>query len=121
MVGEDAAEETRPKRKLGKRRYEVKELYSRDSTHNRGVEGISFQVRRGEIYGIAGIGGNGQTRLSNALIGMVQPDSGTSFSMIPASDIALLPSVGQLVFGSYLQIALNTESLRIIGHMRISA
>ncbi len=76
MVGEDIAEKTRPKRKLGKSRFEVKDLYSRDLANNRGVEGVSFQVKSGEIYGIAGIGGNGQTQLANALIGMVQPDSG---------------------------------------------
>jgi simple sugar transport system ATP-binding protein len=34
------------------------------------ISGITFRVRRGEIVGIAGIEGNGQTQLVNSLIGL---------------------------------------------------
>jgi general nucleoside transport system ATP-binding protein len=40
------------------------------------VEGISFQVRGGEILGIAGVQGNGQSELCEALMGL-RPASGT--------------------------------------------
>jgi simple sugar transport system ATP-binding protein len=39
--------------------------------------GISFDVRAGEIVGIAGVDGNGQTELIDALTGLRQPESGT--------------------------------------------
>ncbi|HEY5443745.1 MAG TPA: ATP-binding cassette domain-containing protein, partial [Pyrinomonadaceae bacterium] len=34
---------------------------------------ISFEVRRGEIVGIAGVEGNGQTELMEALAGLIEP------------------------------------------------
>ena len=49
----------------------------------RGSEGHSplveatFSVRAGEIYGIAGVGGNGQTALAQALVGDRLPAAGT--------------------------------------------
>jgi len=40
------------------------------------LRGVSMQVRRGEILGIAGVGGNGQRTLAAVLAGMRLPDSG---------------------------------------------
>jgi simple sugar transport system ATP-binding protein len=40
------------------------------------VDGVSFQVRAGEILGIAGVQGNGQTELCEALMGLL-PAAGT--------------------------------------------
>jgi general nucleoside transport system ATP-binding protein len=41
------------------------------------VKDVSFQVRKGEIVGIAGVQGNGQTELVEALTGLREVDSGT--------------------------------------------
>lgn len=41
------------------------------------VNGVSFSVRAGEIVGIAGIEGNGQTELIEALSGLIKTSSGT--------------------------------------------
>ncbi len=40
------------------------------------LNGIDFQVRRGEIVGVAGVEGNGQTELIEAISGMLQPAGG---------------------------------------------
>ena len=37
------------------------------------VDNVSFEVRKGEILGIAGVEGNGQTELIEALAGLVNP------------------------------------------------
>lgn len=45
----------------------------------RGVEalrGVTLEVRRGEILGVAGVSGNGQTELVEVLTGMRRPDGG---------------------------------------------
>jgi simple sugar transport system ATP-binding protein len=43
----------------------------------RAVDGVSFTVIGGEILGIAGVEGNGQTELIEALAGLRMPSSGT--------------------------------------------
>lgn len=40
------------------------------------LDGISFTIHKGEILGIAGVEGNGQTELIEALMGMLTPDAG---------------------------------------------
>ena len=55
---------------------EVKDLFARDERLNMTVNGVSFDVRKGEVLGIAGVQGNGQTELVYALTGLIQPVSG---------------------------------------------
>jgi simple sugar transport system ATP-binding protein len=53
---------------------EVENLAVTDSAGVARVKGISFNVRAGEIVGIAGVTGNGQTELLEALAGMRSHD-----------------------------------------------
>ncbi len=55
---------------------EIKDLYVRDERKNMVVNGISFEVRKGEVLGIAGVQGNGQTELVYALTGLLPLESG---------------------------------------------
>ena len=47
------------------------------SKHGESLNNISFNVRAGEIVGIAGIEGNGQTELIEAIAGLIQIQNGT--------------------------------------------
>ena len=49
---------------------EVQDLFVRDERGNMTVNGVSFDVRKGEVLGIAGVQGNGQTELVYALTGL---------------------------------------------------
>ncbi len=40
------------------------------------VKDVSFEARGGEVLGIAGVQGNGQTELIKSLLGLVKPDAG---------------------------------------------
>lgn len=40
------------------------------------LEGVSFEVRQGEVFGIIGPNGSGKTTLVNCITGFVKPDSG---------------------------------------------
>ncbi len=55
---------------------EVKNLVVSGKTVN-SVNGVSFAVRAGEIVGIAGIEGNGQTELIEALSGLIKSSGGS--------------------------------------------
>jgi simple sugar transport system ATP-binding protein len=48
----------------------VEDLVVLDDRDHRTVNGVSFQVRSGEIVGIAGVQGNGQTELVESITGM---------------------------------------------------
>ena len=48
---------------------DVRDLRVRDRSGQERVRGVSFAVRRGEILGVAGIAGNGQSELLDALAG----------------------------------------------------
>jgi simple sugar transport system ATP-binding protein len=56
---------------------EVEDLLVVDDRAHPMVDGISFTVRSGEIVGIAGVQGNGQTELVEALTGLRPAVSGT--------------------------------------------
>ncbi len=55
---------------------EVEELTVEDDRGLPAVRGVSFQVRAGEIVGIAGVDGNGQTELLEALTGLRRTTGG---------------------------------------------
>ncbi len=56
---------------------DVYNLHVEDERHVEAIRGISFQVHAGEILGVAGVQGNGQTELVEALTGLREIKSGT--------------------------------------------
>ncbi len=55
----------------------VKHLSVQDVRGITAVKDVSFEIRSGEIFGLAGVQGNGQTELIEALAGLRKPMSGT--------------------------------------------
>ena len=55
---------------------EVRELIPKGLETKAPAAGMSFKLRRGEILGIAGVAGNGQTELIEAITGLVPPAAG---------------------------------------------
>lgn len=77
MIGE--VEPFRPVRKPVKSEKPVLEVIDLHVVGREGVEavrGVSFTVREGEIFGIAGVAGNGQKELVEALTGLRKVKSG---------------------------------------------
>ena len=71
---------------LGKTVLEVKDLRMTDEAGVERVKGISFNVRAGEILGIAGVSGNGQSELLKLLGGFAD---GTGSIKVNGQDIDL--------------------------------
>ena len=62
--------------RTGEPRLVVKDLVVCDRRGVARVKGVSFELRAGEIVGVAGVAGNGQSELLDALAGICRPVSG---------------------------------------------
>jgi ABC-type uncharacterized transport system ATPase subunit len=56
---------------------DIKALNVKESRGSLKVKGLSLDVRAGEIVGLAGIDGNGQTELIKAITGLIKVESGS--------------------------------------------
>ena len=78
MVGREVdLETTREPAKLGQESLVVKDLTVLDDRHHQMVDGVSFSIRDGEVLAIAGVQGNGQTELAEAIVGLRKIHSGS--------------------------------------------
>ena len=78
MVGREVDLDTKKKAaKLGAETLVVKNLTVLDDRNQQMVDGISFSVNDGEILAIAGVQGNGQTELAEAILGLRKIHSGS--------------------------------------------
>jgi general nucleoside transport system ATP-binding protein len=68
---------------------QVQQLTVVDETGRTVVDDVSFQVRAGEILAVAGVQGNGQTELAEAITGLAPPVTGSI--MVDGRDLAGAP------------------------------
>ncbi len=77
MVGREVLfESRRTPQAPGEVVFQVADLSVREGSAPPKLKGISLQVRAGEIVGVAGVEGNGQFELVNAIMGLVKPAAG---------------------------------------------
>ncbi|HXM36043.1 MAG TPA: ABC transporter ATP-binding protein, partial [Pyrinomonadaceae bacterium] len=84
---------------VGPSRLKIQELSVTGNDGTSRLDKISFEVQAGEIVGIAGVEGNGQTELIEALAGLVEP-----------ARVA-----GEVIFEGQKITALNARSRREVG------
>ena len=78
MVGHQVATEEPPVPGAGGTpRLTVTDLHVASDRGTEAVRGVSFEVRSGELVGIAGVAGNGQRELAEAIAGLRVPTGGT--------------------------------------------
>ncbi len=78
MVGRDVVFELeRTPGRPGEPVLEVRDLTVLGDRGREAVRGVSFEVREGEIFGIAGVAGNGQRELVQAIVGLRRVKSGS--------------------------------------------
>lgn len=79
MVGHEVVlQVSKPLQEAGEPILKVKNLFISSGRIDK-VKGCSFEIRRGEIFGLAGIDGNGQSELVKALTGLIRIKSGQIF------------------------------------------
>ncbi len=143
MVGRELAEPVREARPdPGEAMLEVEELWVAGSRGESAVRGISLVVRAGEIVSVAGVAGNGQRELAEAIAGLRAPERGTiavggkklrlgdpqasllaGIAFIPEDRMATgaapgLSIASNLVLRSYRDPALSRGPLLVLGRIR---
>ena len=66
----------KPEHKPGEPLLQVRDLHVSDDRGLPAVRGVSFEVRAGEIVGVAGVDANGQSELIEAIVGLRTPTAG---------------------------------------------
>jgi len=78
MVGHELpSQDPAPSPEIGEALLAVRDLRVRSDRGTEAVRGLSMEVRAGEIVGIAGVSGNGQRELAEAIAGLRAPRSGS--------------------------------------------
>ncbi len=75
MFGQIPVREMRPDQPLGKPALELRDLTI--ETPRLTVQNINFQVKSGEVFGLAGLEGSGQKLLLQACAGLIRPSKGS--------------------------------------------
>ena len=87
------------------------------------VDGISLNIRKGEIYGFLGLNGAGKTTSIRMLLGMIKPTGGKAFinnKPVNAGNYSLWNDIGYLVEIPYSYPDLTVyENLEIIRKLRL--
>jgi branched-chain amino acid transport system ATP-binding protein len=79
----------------------------------RAVDGVSFEVYPGEIFGVIGPNGSGKTTMFNSVLGQIEPDSGSI--QLNGEDISKLDPV-QL---SHRGVGRTFQTLQVFGKMTV--
>ncbi len=87
----------KPDHAAGKPLLRVHGLSARDDRGLPAVRDVSFEVRAGEIVGLAGVDANGQSELVEAIMGLRRPDAGEI--LVGARDVSAIGPRGTLASG----------------------
>jgi ABC-2 type transport system ATP-binding protein len=95
----------------------VKTYPSGDGGKVRALDGITFEVKRGEIVGILGPNGAGKTTTLEILEGLRKPDSGTA--LVLGFDVVAEPKKVKAKIGVQLQQSSYFEELSLVEILRL--
>lgn len=96
--------------------YELKHVsYHKESKHN-GLNDVSLKVHRGEILGVAGVDGNGQSQLAEILTGIARPDEGVrEYDGIESNDYKVIDFIKNKVS----HIPEDRNKMGLVGDMNV--
>jgi simple sugar transport system ATP-binding protein len=96
MVGRDVLlRVVKPAAKPGAPVLRVRDLSLKGGDGGKRLDSVSFEVRAGEIVGVAGVEGNGQSELIDALAGLVDLRSLGGAIELGGADVTALPARGR--------------------------
>ena len=90
--------------------------YHKQMKHS-GLNDVSMEIKRGEVLGIAGVDGNGQSQLAQLIAGLITPDEGEF--LLKAKKISNFGSCEFIACG-VSHVPEDRNKMGLIGDMRIS-
>jgi ABC-2 type transport system ATP-binding protein len=82
------------------------------TTFTRGIEDVSFEIKRGEIFGLLGLNGSGKTTTIKLILGLLRPTSGGVSVLeknVPSNDA--LRQIGYLPEAPYFYRYLTAKEI----------
>ena len=95
----------------------VVDLHGRDAAGVERLSGVSFSVRAGEVFAIAGVDGNGQAELAEAIGGLVPPAGGHVY--VDGADLTA-GGIGARLDAGMAHIPADRASTGLVGDMTIA-
>lgn len=118
IVGEKLQETPQPSQKIGAPVLRLAGVSAARSDGHRSLRDVSFTVKANEIYGIAGVGGNGQTELAEVLMGVNEALEG-KIDISGAGDVTHAPAVLRRAMG-VVSIPADRQSYGLAGDLPVA-
>lgn len=118
IVGEALLEKPVPSASIGPDVLSLRNVSAARNDGHRMLNSVSFTVKSGEIYGIAGVGGNGQTELAEVLMGVNTVLDGL-IEIAGSGDVTHAPTMLRRALG-VVSIPADRHSYGIAGDLSIA-
>ena len=117
MVGEQTTLPPREDCVTGDPVLELKNVTVKRENMRNNLNAVSLCLRAGEIVGVAGVSGNGQSALAQLISGLSRPDSGT---ISISGDVIVAPSPAGMIKARVGRIPEDRHHDGVVGNMSVA-
>ncbi len=94
----------------------LRDVFVKDPEGRKLLDGLDLELRAGEILGVAGVSGNGQSALADLISGLLRPDSG---QMVLHGEAVGAPTPGGMIALGVGRVPEDRTGTGLIGDMTV--